>query len=172
MKTSVKENFSNRSHGLQPCLTQWNYEPCPVQFSSVPELCPTLCDPMDWSTPGSLFITNSWNLLKLMYIKVVMPSNHLILCCPLLLKPSIFPSIRVFSDDSVLLFWQSLFLKIVIRVTLMAYTVKSLLTKWETQIRSWGSFSRKREWLPPAVFLHGDFYGQRSLEDYSPWGHK
>ena len=80
-----------------------------AQFSSVPELCPTLCDPMDWSTPGSLFITNSWNLLKLMYIKVVMPSNHLILSCPLLLKPSIFPSIRVFSDDSVLLFWQSLF---------------------------------------------------------------
>ena len=90
---------------------------------------------MDWSTPGSLFITNSWNLLRLMYIKVVMPSNHLILCCPLLLKLSIFPSIRVFSDDSVL-FWQSLFFffLIVIRVTLMAYTVKSLLTKWETQI--------------------------------------
>ena len=107
-KTRVKENFSNWSHGPQPCLTQWNYEPCPVQFSSVPESCQTLCDPMDWSTPGSLFITNSWNLLRLLYIKVVMPSNHLILCCPLLLKPSIFPSIRVFSDDSVL-FWQSLF---------------------------------------------------------------
>ena len=49
-----------------------------------------------------LFITNSWSLLKLMFIELVMPSNHLILCCPLLLPPSIFPSIRVFSNESVL----------------------------------------------------------------------
>ena len=45
----------------------------------------------------SLFITNSWSLLKLTSIELVMPSNHLIFCCPLLLPPSIFPSIRVFS---------------------------------------------------------------------------
>ena len=51
---------------------------------------------------ASLSITNSWSLLKLMFIKSVMPSNHLILCCPLLLLPSIFPSIRVFSSESVL----------------------------------------------------------------------
>ena len=50
---------------------------------------------------ASLTITYSWNLLKLMSIESVMPSNHLILCCPLLL-PSVFPSIRVFSDESVL----------------------------------------------------------------------
>ena len=50
----------------------------------------------------SLSITNSWSLLKLMSIESVMPSNHLILCCPLLLPPSIFPSIRVFSNESVL----------------------------------------------------------------------
>jgi len=62
--------------------------------------------------------------------------------------------------------------KIVIRVTLMAYTVKSLLTKRETQIRSWGSFPWRREWLPTAVFLGGEFHGQRSLEGYSPWGRK
>ena len=49
---------------------------------------------------ASLSFTNSWSLLKLMSIKSVMPSNHLILCCPLLLPPSIFPSIRVFSNDS------------------------------------------------------------------------
>ena len=55
---------------------------------------------MDCSMPDSLCITNSWSLLKLMSIKSVMPSNHLILCCPLLL-PSIFPSIRVFSNESV-----------------------------------------------------------------------
>ena len=48
---------------------------------------------------SSLSITNSWSLLKLMSIQLVMPSNHLILCHPLLLPPSIFPSIRVFSND-------------------------------------------------------------------------
>ena len=50
----------------------------------------------------SLPITNSWSLLKLMSIRLVMPSNHLILCHPLLLLPSIFPRIRVFSNESVL----------------------------------------------------------------------
>ena len=57
-----------------------------------------------WTTAhqASLSITNSWSLLKLMSIKSVMPSNYLILCCPLLLPPSIFPSIRFFSNESVL----------------------------------------------------------------------
>ena len=57
-----------------------------------------------WTTAcqTSLFITNSWSLLKLLSIKSVMPSNHLILCRPLLLLPSIFPSIRVFFNESVL----------------------------------------------------------------------
>ena len=57
-----------------------------------------------WTTAcqASLSSTNSWSLLKLVSIKSVMPSNHLILCCPLLLLPSIFPSIRVFSNQSVL----------------------------------------------------------------------
>ena len=71
----------------------------PVQFSSVAQSCPTLCDPMDCRSQA---ITNSWSLLKLMSIVLVMPSNHLILCRPLLLLPSIFPSIRVFSSDPVL----------------------------------------------------------------------
>ena len=61
-----------------------------VQFSSLAQLCPTLCD------------TNSWSLLKLMSIESVMPSNYLILCHPLLLLPSIFPSIRVFLNESAL----------------------------------------------------------------------
>ena len=129
-----------------------------VQFSSVAQLCPTLCDPMNHSTPGlpvrhhlpefflrmqiwmhpppagnpylselqsvqfiqyrsrvqlfvtpwtaahqaSLSITNSQSLLKLMSVESVMPSNHLILCCPLLLMPSVFPSIRAFSNESTL----------------------------------------------------------------------
>ena len=51
---------------------------------------------------ASLFITNSWNLLKLMSIKSVMPSNHLILSRPLLLLMSVFPSIRLFSSESIL----------------------------------------------------------------------
>ena len=57
---------------------------------------------MDCSSQASLSITNSQSLLKLMSIKSVMPSNHLILCSPLLLLPSIFPSLRVFSNESVL----------------------------------------------------------------------
>ena len=60
-----------------------------------------LCDPMDHACQTSLCITNSWSLLKLLSIESVMPSNHLIFCCPLLL-PSIFPSIRVFFNESVL----------------------------------------------------------------------
>ena len=51
---------------------------------------------------ASLSITNSWSLLKFMSIESVMPSNHLILCCPLLLLPSVLPSIRIFSNESVL----------------------------------------------------------------------
>ena len=63
-----------------------------VQFSSVAESCLTLCDPMNCNTPGLLSITNFWNLLKLMSIESVMPSNHLILHHPLLLTPSILPA--------------------------------------------------------------------------------
>ena len=73
-----------------------------IQFSSVTQLCLTLCNPMECSTPGLQVHRNSWSLLKLMSIKSVMPSNHLILCCPLLLLSSIFTSIRVFSSESVL----------------------------------------------------------------------
>ena len=69
---------------------------------SVIQSCLTLCSPIDYSTPGCLSFTISWSLLKLISIKLMMPSNHLILCCPLLLLPSIFPSIRVFSNESVL----------------------------------------------------------------------
>ena len=67
-------------------------------FSSVAELCPTLHDPMDRSTPGLLSITNSWSLLKLMPTESVMRSNHFIFCCTLPLLPSIFPSIKVFTN--------------------------------------------------------------------------
>ena len=68
------------------------------QFSSVQSLSRVQLFATPWTTPwqASLSITNSWSLLKLMPIEPVMPYNHLILCCPLLLLPSIFPSIRVF----------------------------------------------------------------------------
>ena len=72
------------------------------QFSSVTQLCLTLCDPMNHSTPGSLSITNSQSSLKLTSIESVMLSNHLILCRRLLLLPPIPPSIRVFSNESTL----------------------------------------------------------------------
>ena len=62
----------------------------------------TLCDPMDCGTPGFPVLHQLLELLKLMSIESVMPSNHLILCHPLLLPPSIFPSIRVYSNESVL----------------------------------------------------------------------
>ena len=72
-------------------------------FTSVVQSCLTLCDHMDSTArQASLSITNSWSLLKLMSIELVMPSNHLILYRPLLLSPSIFPSIRVFSKELVL----------------------------------------------------------------------
>ena len=64
--------------------------------------CVWLCDPMDCSTPGLPVYHQLWSLLKLMSIELVMPSNCLILCHPLLLLPLIFPGIRGFSNESVL----------------------------------------------------------------------
>ena len=78
-----------------------------LQFSSVIQLFPTLCDPMDCSTPGLPVHHQFRSLHKPMSIESVMTSNHLILYCPLLLPRSIFPSIRVFSNESVLpIKWQ------------------------------------------------------------------
>ena len=73
-----------------------------VQFSSVAQSCPTLCDQWIAARQASLSITNSWSLLKLTSIESVMPSSHLILCQPLFLLPPIPPSIRVFSNESTL----------------------------------------------------------------------
>ena len=72
------------------------------QFSSVTQSCLTLCDPWTAAHQASLSITNYRSLLKLLSMELVMPSNHLSFCCPLILPPSIFPSIRVFSNESVL----------------------------------------------------------------------
>ena len=73
-----------------------------VQFSSVTQLCLTLCDPWTAAHQAFLSIINSWSLFKIMSMESVMRSNHLILCHPILLLPSIFPSIRGFSNESAL----------------------------------------------------------------------
>ena len=73
------------------CVALFTYVPLPFKAES----CPTLCDPMDCGTV-------SQSLLRLMSVELVMPSNHLILCHPLLLLPSVFLSIRVFSNELVL----------------------------------------------------------------------
>ena len=73
-----------------------------AQFSSVAQSCPTLYDPRIAAHQASQSITNSRSLLKLMYIELVMPSSHLILCCALLLLSPIPPSIRVLSSESTL----------------------------------------------------------------------
>ena len=75
-----------------------------VQFSSVQSLSRVLLYVTPWTAArqASLSITNSWSLLTLTSIESVMPSNHLILCHPFLLPPSIFPSIRFFSNESAL----------------------------------------------------------------------
>ena len=74
-----------------------------IQFSSVQSLSRVWLFETSWAgaCQASLSITNSRSLLKLMFIESVMPSNHLILCCPLLLTPSIFPNISVFSNESI-----------------------------------------------------------------------
>ena len=72
------------------------------QFSSVTQSCPALSNPMDCSTPRFPVYHQLLELHKLMSIRLMMPSNHLTLCRLLLLLPSIFPSIRVFSKESVL----------------------------------------------------------------------
>ena len=83
----------------------WNFlcTVCQINISSVQSLSHVqlLATPLTAASQASLSITNFWSLLKLMSIKSVMSSNHLILCCPFLL-PSIFPSIRVFSSESIL----------------------------------------------------------------------
>ena len=73
-----------------------------VQFSSVAQSCLTLCHPMTAALQAFLSITNSQSLRKLLSIESVIPSNNLVLCHPLLLLHSIFPSIRVLSNESTL----------------------------------------------------------------------
>ena len=107
-KKEADSQIQRTNYGLLLVGTEEQYRSESVQFSSfqfssVTQSCSTLCHPMDCSSQASLSITNSLSLLKLVSIESVMPSNHLILCRPLLLPLSIFPSIRVFSNQTIVL---------------------------------------------------------------------
>ena len=101
MLSKLVITFLPRSKHL---LISWLQSPPAVIFSSVQSLSRVWLFVIPWTAACqvSLSIANSRSLLKLMSIESVMPSNHLILCRPLLLLPSIFPSIRVFSNESTL----------------------------------------------------------------------
>ena len=92
MISRITENIS-RNHSW------YNYS---VQFSSVSQSCPTLCDPQGLQHARPPCPSPTTSLLKFMSIELVMPSSHLILCRPLFLLPPIPPSIRVFSNESTL----------------------------------------------------------------------
>ena len=89
-------------HGISKSRTQLSDFHFKVQFSSVPQSCLTLCDPMDWCMTGLPVHHQLLEFTQTLFIESVMPSNHLILCHPLLLLPSIIPSIRVLSNKLVL----------------------------------------------------------------------
>ena len=91
--------------GSLVCCSPWVadcFSQCVIQFSSVAQSCPTVCNPLDCSTPGFPVHHQFPEPTETHVHELVMSSNHLILCSPLLLLPSIFPSIRVFSNESVL----------------------------------------------------------------------
>ena len=162
------------------------------QFSSVQLLSRVRLFVIPWTTArqASLSITNSWSSLKPMSIESVMPCSHLILCRPLLLLPSYFPSIRVFSNESVLrvrwpTYWSFSFSisssneysgLIFFRMDwldLLAVqrTLKSLLQNHSLKASFlwWSAVFRVHLHLTP-VLLPGKSHGQRSLVSCSPWG--
>ena len=98
-----EQEYSGKNSGL-PCPPPGDF-PNPLdmyKFSSVTQLCPTLCDPMNRSTPGPPSITNSQSSLRLTSIELAMPSSHLMPCHPLFLLPPIPLSISVLSNESTL----------------------------------------------------------------------
>ena len=94
-----KKKVSTAMRRIYTNISKQELSRCSVQLLSH---VPLFATPKTAACQASLSITNSWSLLKLMSIESVMPSNHLILCCPLLLLPSVFPNITVFSNGSVL----------------------------------------------------------------------
>ena len=112
--------------------------------------------------------TSSWSLPKLMCIELVKPSNHLILCSPLLLLPSIFSKIRVFSNESVLCIKWS-------KPRWCSDKESACQSRRQKRHRfnTWvGKIPWRRKWQPTPAFLPENFHGQRSLAGYSAWGCK
>ena len=125
------------------CLLHWQAGSSPIascHFSSVQLLSHVRLFVTPWTAArqASLSITNSKSLLKLMSVESVMPSNHLILCCPLLLLPSVFPSIRVFSNESVL------------RIRCLKYWSFSFSISSSNEYSGWISF--RMDWLDPLQY--------------------
>ena len=159
----------------------------PIQFSSVQLLsCVWLfATPRTAACQASLSTTNSQSLPKFRSIEFVMPSNHLILCCPLLLLPSIFPSIRVFSNELVLCirwpkYWSFTFS---ISPSNEYSGLVSFRMEWMDLLAAQGTLKSllqhhnlkatgRRKWQPIPVPLPGKSHGRRSLVCYSPWGCK
>ena len=140
-------------------------------YSSVESLSHVQLFVTPWTTAhqASLSITNSQSLLKFMYIKSVMPSNHLILCCPLLLLPSIFPSIRVFSNESALRIRWPKYWSFSFSLGFPGHSAGKESACNAGDLSSIPGLGRSlgREQLPTPVFWPGEFHGL-----YSPWGHK
>ena len=97
---SPSTDFAEKKQGWRISKKTKSFDSSSVQFNHL--VMSDLCNPMTSARRASLSITNSWSLCKHMSVKSVMPSSHLILCHPLLFVPSIFTSIRVFSNESVL----------------------------------------------------------------------
>ena len=102
----VKSRYSPGTISFGRCFKDFHYKPQSYlnSYGSVQPLSHVQLFSTPWTAAhqASLSFTSSWSLFKLMSIESVMPSKHLIICCPLILLPSIFPSIRVFSNESVL----------------------------------------------------------------------
>ena len=141
-----------------------------VVYCSVTKSCPALCNPWTAVHKASLSITNSRSLLKLTFTESVMPSNHLILCHPLLLPPSIIPSIRVFSNESALCmrpnYWSFSF-SIICTLILFMLSCGSVLSVhwkdwcWRWNSNTWATWLIWRAYSFEKILMLGKIEGRR-----------
>ena len=153
----------NACHLLRTASAPWSILPSyllSIMFSSVTQSCQTLCNPMDCSMPGFPSFTNSWSLLKLMSIESVMPSNHLVLCHPLLLLPSVFPSIWGFPSESAL---GSNGQSIAVTASMLPVNIQGWFPSWLTGWVSMQSNGLWRVFSSATIQKHQFFSTQPSL---------